>query len=101
MTELTLLDKLFSEFGIISTLFIAIILGFLFYLPKFANRHFETIEKMQDKFSDNLDRITSKNDAISQRFISNLDKLERGQDKTLATLDKLDKTQDIINNKIR
>ena len=101
MPELTLLDKLFSEFGIISTLFIAIILGVLFYLPKLANRHFETIEKMQNKFSDNLDRITAKNDSNSQRFIASLDKLDRGQDKTLAILDKLDKTQDVINNKIK
>ena len=102
---------LFSEFGVISTLFIVLILSMVYYFPKMFQAHFKNLKEMQVEFkeslalitknnSENLDKITTKNKAISDGFLKSIDKLAQEHEQQMRILEKIDKTQDIIHRKL-
>jgi len=96
-----LLLNLFSDFGVTATLFIAIILSVIYYIPKVFNAHFAALAKMQDKFSESLEKITEKNRVISDGFLHSIQKLGDEHAEQIKILEKLDKRQDDIYNHIK
>ena len=71
--------ELFWEFGLVWWAFILFIWFAIYlmkrmvdYIPRAVDKHFVAIDKMQEKFSDNLDNITAKNGEIANGFITQL-----------------------------
>lgn len=109
--EQTLIN-LFSEFGVISTLLIILILSMIYYAPKMFSAHFTSLKEMQADFKEtlgfitntnsiNLDKITSRNKDISDGFLKSIEKLGHEHEIQMKILEKIDKTQDLIHNKVK
>ena len=58
-----------SEFGLIGWWYILMLWSILYYVPKLFKEHFSSLDRMQDKFWVNLEKITDKNTAIAEWFI--------------------------------
>jgi len=86
--------KIFTDFWLAWWAFVLFILLTMYWLkkaidfiPNAIKQHFEAISEMQDKFSDNLDRITDKNAKIAEWFIFELSNITKEHEKQNAKLD--------------
>lgn len=87
-------SKIFTDFWLAWWAFIVFILLIAYWIkrlidfvPKAINQHFNAIADMQDKFSENLDRITDKNASIAEWFIWQLASITKEHEKQNAKLD--------------
>jgi len=112
----TLLPKLFSEFGVISTLFIVLILSIIWgitkYVPKVIVMHFEALkemqredngarEKMQQEYMDSLREITERHALNSKEFLQSIRNLGDEHVKQLELLESIKKTADEVHYQLR
>jgi len=88
-----LIDKAFSESGLIATMFLLLFLFALRYFPKMIDKHFDAIKELQRSFSDDLDKIVKHNketnDRILKEFISQLSEISKEHEKQNKYLDKV------------
>lgn len=65
-----IIEKIFSEYGLIAMLFAFIVYSVVKWIPKLIEKHFEAVDKMQDKFSKSLNITTDK-------FVNQLDGMNK------------------------
>lgn len=113
--------KLLSEFGVIATLFIMLVIGMVYffikavkYFPKIIDKHFESIEKLAEdnntaqknsqlNFSKSLEAVTTENKIVTSGLLKQFEKQGADHEKLLSSLEiatkvltKIDRTQDVI-----
>ncbi|MCK4609425.1 MAG: hypothetical protein KAT71_08080 [Gammaproteobacteria bacterium] len=113
---------LISEAGVVSALFIILLLGFgwalVKYVPKIVDKHFTLVremtadhntkqEKSQQTFAQSLRDVTAEHKQVTTGILKQFEKhgddhekMMSAQEASIAILRKLDKTQDIIHSKI-
>lgn len=93
-----------SEFGVVTTMFVVLLLSFLYalfkWLPKAWLAHLEAIKELQRKFSDDLTAITTEHSLTNNRFLKQIEKLNSDHERQNKILEKLSSVQDEIKNNI-